>query len=102
MLLALKSLFASKERVYLRLLGTAIDRGFGFEAQRLISELGLLGWMHVVQGQGLAIEVEGPRPKLEKLIQDLRVRATRARIARLELDWRKFTGTLEDFRVRSN
>ena len=102
MLLAIKSLFASKQRVYIRFQGFGFDRGFVFNTQRLISELGLLGWMHVVDTQGIAIEVEGPRPKLEALIENLRAKASIARLTRMDVDWKEFSGKLEDFRVRNN
>src|ERR1700690_1910104 len=102
MLLSIKSLFAAKERINLRFSGFAFDNGFTFEAQRMISQLGLLGWMRVVANQGIEIEVEGPRPKLEKLAQDLRARAGAFRLNRMDMDWKAYSGKLEDFRVRNN
>jgi len=102
MLLAIKSIFAAKERVYIRFMGYLHNSDFQFSSQRAISELGLLGWMRVSSNQGVEIEVEGPRPKLDALVDKLKVLATRARLSSMAVSWKPFTGTLNDFRVRNN
>jgi len=102
MLMGLKSLFSPKERLYASFYGFGYEQSFVNYAQMKTAELGLLGWMNVVPNQSVEIEVEGPRIKLEKLLELLRGAAPRARLYRMEMSWRPFTGKLQDFRVRNN
>ena len=85
---------AAKQRIQLQLQGLVQGVGFRPHVVRLARQLGLRGW--VSNGaDGVAMELQGPRPQLEHLIQQLlRHPPPRARIDRHALQWRSSSADL--------
>ena len=46
------------------------------------------------------LEVEGPKERIESLLEDLKVGPPASRVTAVELEWGAATGRFMDFRVR--
>ncbi|MFA5317079.1 MAG: acylphosphatase [Dehalococcoidales bacterium] len=64
-------------------------------------ELGLSGYVrNLPDGKRVEIQVEGERPKLEKLVDYLRVGPPGSRVDRVAANWQAYVGNTKDFNVR--
>jgi acylphosphatase len=64
-------------------------RAFTQEAAR---ELGLGGWVRNLPEGGVQAEIEGPREKVEKLLDKLRIGPPRASVTDLNVTWKAAAG----------
>src|SRR5688572_30438637 len=98
MLMALKSLFAPKQRAQIIMRGRIPLDGVS-AIQTTVRRYNLTGWMKVTGGSHAEIVVEGARPYLELLIENLQARAAALGVHKLEVGWTAFKGDVQGFRV---
>ncbi len=60
---------------------------------------GLRGWVRNLADGSVECVAEGPRPRLERLLQELRKGPRSARVGDVEVDWEPARGDLPAFRV---
>ena len=88
-----------------RLDATVIGRvqgvGFRYFVLREAMGLGLSGWVANTSGGSLRCVAEGPRDRLERLLERLGEGPASADVDRVSAVWMSATGTLGPFSVRS-
>jgi acylphosphatase len=99
MLTTLRSLFAPKLRAIIVVRGAVTRDRYDFQAQCLCRDLNLLGWMRVIPHSLIEIDVEGPKPRLDKLLNGLRTTA-RGQVTGIEVSYAPYKGAYHHFRVR--
>ena len=67
--------------------------------QEAALELGLGGWVRNLPDGGVHAEIEGPRKKIEKLLDRLRVGPPRAVVTDLKITWKAATGGPPRFNI---
>ena len=67
--------------------------------QEAALELRLGGWVRNLPDGGVYAEIEGPRNKVEKLLDRLRVGPPRAIVSDLKITWKAATGSLPRFKI---
>ncbi len=73
--------------------------GFRYFVLDRVSGTGLRGWVRNRADGNVECVAEGPRPRLERLLQDLRKGPRSARVGEVEVDWGPARGDLPEFRV---
>ncbi len=73
--------------------------GFRYFVLDRVSGTGLRGWVRNRADGNVECVAEGPRPLLERLLQDLRRGPHSARVGDVEVDWGPARGDLPAFRV---
>lgn len=68
--------------------------------ERLAGELNLTGYVRNRQDGTVEVRVEGEKPQLEKLVDNLKVGPPAARVDKVITVWTTYTGTFSGFRVR--
>jgi acylphosphatase len=95
----------AKETPDARLDATVFGRvqgvGFRYFVLRHATGLGLRGWVANQAGGSVRCVAEGPRDRLEVLLERIRVGPGSATIERVSEAWMPATGTLAPFGVRS-
>jgi acylphosphatase len=78
-------------------------QGVGFRVHVLheARSLGLSGWVANEAGGRLHCVAEGPRPRLERLLEELRRGPRGAWVDRVDTRWAPATGSFDGFDVRS-
>jgi acylphosphatase len=67
------------------------------EARRL----GLTGYVrNLASGDAIEVQVEGTKPQLHRLLEQLRTGPPGACVRKVEVDWSEYSGQFEDFRIR--
>jgi len=88
-----------------RLDATVIGRvqgvGFRYFVLREAMDLGLEGWVANVPAGAVRCVAEGPRPRLQSLLERLHEGPASAIVERVSEAWLPATGTLGPFEVRS-
>jgi len=85
---------------------TAIVRGrvqgvfFRDFTRREASSLGLEGYVRNVPDGTVEVIAEGPRETVERLLQQVTLGPSSARVDRVEVEWQEPTGEFERFEVR--
>lgn len=68
---------------------------------RYARELGLSGYVrNLPDGKGVAVQAEGERSQLERLIAHLEVGPPAAKVERVETNWSEYTGSYAGFGTR--
>lgn len=68
--------------------------------RREASALGLKGYVRNVPDGTVEVIAEGPREILERLLQQLRIGSSSARVDRVDVQWQEPTGEFRRFEVR--
>jgi acylphosphatase len=75
--------------------------GFRYFVLRHATELGLRGWVANQSGGSVRCVAEGPRDRLELLLERIRAGPVSATVERVSEAWMPATGTLGPFGLRS-
>ena len=75
--------------------------GFRIHVGRLAEGLGLTGWVRNESAGSVRTVAEGPRDRLERLLEGLRDGPPAARVSRVEEHWMVATGEFDRFAIRS-
>ena len=63
--------------------------------------LGLRGYVrNLGSGDAVEIKAEGERPRLDRLLEELKTGPPGASVKRLQTDWSEYTGEYDDFTIR--
>jgi acylphosphatase len=92
---------ASLARLDARVTGKVHGVGFRYFVFREAQALGLLGWVANVADGSVRCVVEGPRERLEALLERLRDGPPAARVDGVSIAWMPATGGFGAFGVRS-
>jgi acylphosphatase len=69
--------------------------------RRLAIGLGLKGYVcNFPSGNAIEVQAEGDKEQLEKLIEQLRIGPTGARVEKVEINWSDHSGKFKNFEVR--
>jgi len=92
---------AAEESVRARIWVSGLVQGVAYRAftQRTASQHGLRGGVRNLDDGRVAVEVEGTRQAVERLIAFLRTGPPMARVQDVQVQWEPPTGQYDDFRV---
>jgi acylphosphatase len=78
-------------------------QGVGYRAfvQRVASRSGLSGGVKNLDDGGVEVDVEGSRPQVEELIEQLKVGPPAARVSEVDVKWEPPTQHRSNFRIWS-
>lgn len=69
--------------------------------QNVARSLGLKGYVrNLVRGDAVEVEAEGPKQRLNKLLEQLKIGPSGARVERVEAKWGDYSGQFDDFSIR--
>jgi acylphosphatase len=94
---------APKGRVNVRLKGNLLMGPYQAYVERTIRGDSLRGWLlhqRLSIYETMEIEVEGPKYKLERLLEALKKGPAGAKLLGAEAQWKSYRGDLQEFRVR--
>lgn len=74
--------------------------GFRYYVLRRAREAGLAGWVRNRADGSVECLAQGPRPALERLLEDLGRGPGMAEVEAVDVDWQKPAGELDGFTVR--
>ena len=63
-------------------------------------ELGLTGYVRNLPGEGVEVNAEGERKRLEELIGYLKVGPRAAKVEKVVINWSEYTGNYPRFSIR--
>lgn len=73
---------------------------FRASAQKRAIELGLVGWARNDPGGGVSLVAEGPRERLQALLDWCYTGPRWARVEKLDSEWQEATGGFKGFEIR--
>lgn len=73
--------------------------GFRYFVVRRARDAGLVGWVRNRPDGAVECLAEGPRPKLERLLNELREGPRPASVHEVDVDWQPAHGDLREFAV---
>lgn len=76
-------------------------QGVGYRAfaAHVASRLGLRGWVKNLDDGNVALDVEGLRAGIDRLVEDLRVGPPASRVTGVDVEWGRATGRFSEFRI---
>jgi acylphosphatase len=64
-------------------------------------KLGLKGYVrNLASGDAVEIKAEGEKPRLDRLLEELKTGPPGASVKRVETDWSEYTGEFDNFTIR--
>ncbi|MCJ7791561.1 MAG: acylphosphatase [Dehalococcoidia bacterium] len=74
---------------------------FRYFVRDVARRLGLKGYVHnLASGDAVEVQAEGEKRQLNKLLEQLKVGPSGARVERVEVKWADYSGRFDDFSVR--
>jgi acylphosphatase len=74
---------------------------FRYFVRDVARRLGLKGYVHnLASGDAVEVQAEGEKRQLNKLLEQLKVGPSGARVERVEVKWANYSGRFDDFSVR--
>jgi len=98
MLNLIRSWVAPKAAVRLILRGN-FSQESGLKVQTLVQRTGVMGWLRIVRGSHVQMELEGSKPKLEALLVRLQQTSFTSTPTVLEVTWTPYKKQFASFRV---
>jgi len=92
---------APLSRLHATVEGRVQGVSFRYFVQEQALELGINGWVRNRWNGSVEVTVEGPRDKLEGLLQVLRVGPPMARVTNVDFEWLPPSGEFKSFWVKS-
>jgi len=92
---------APLSRLHATVEGRVQGVSFRYFVQEQALELGINGWVRNRWNGSVEVTVEGPRDKLEGLLQVLRVGPPMARVTNVDFEWLPPSGEFKNFWVKS-
>lgn len=69
--------------------------------QNVAKRLGLTGYVrNLTRGDAVEVQAEGAKQQLEKLLEQLKVGPSGARVERIDVEWKDYSGRFDDFSIR--
>lgn len=87
-------------RVHLIIHGIVQGVFFRYETETQARKLGLTGWVRNRRDGSVEVVAEGPKDKLEKLVQWCHKGPPRARVDRVEISYEEPTGEFSGFTIQ--
>jgi acylphosphatase len=87
-------------RVHAHITGLVQGVGYRFSTVRQAERLGVAGWVRNRPDGSVELLAEGPRQRLESLVEWCRQGPTPARVEAVETDWQPARGEFRSFGVR--
>jgi acylphosphatase len=81
--------------------GSVQGVGYRDYARRHAARLGLGGWVMNLHDGRVRIHAEGPRARIQDLLQALEQGPTLSRVQRVAVEWTAPTGQCPDFEIRT-
>ncbi len=91
----------ARKQVHLVVRGRVQGVFFRASAQREAKRLGLTGWVRNRQDGGVEMCVEGEEEALKEIVAWAHRGPTAARVEKVDVRWRGYTGEFPDFRIES-
>ncbi len=88
-----------KARAHIFISGSVQGVFFRDHTRRWASSLGLTGWVRNMRDGRVEVLAEGDKEQIENLIRRLEEGPPLAQVERAEVNWEKFTGEFDDFRI---
>lgn len=79
--------------------GSVQDVSFRSFTKRHADILGLRGFVRNLEGNKVEVFAEGNKDNIEALIEALRTGPDKAKVEKLEMEWRPFSGIYSDFKI---
>ena len=91
-----------KKNVNAHILVSGVVQGVGFRyfTSRLADQHGLTGWVRNTPAGKVEIVVEGDKGLITSFIKEVQVGPTSGHVTTIDVQWKEYTGTHKDFRVR--
>lgn len=86
-------------RLHVRICGYVQGVGFRYFVLARVRGSGIRGWVRNCGDGSVECVAEGPRPRLEQLLGELRKGPRSAEVSDVELEWQPARGDLPEFRV---
>ncbi len=87
-------------QAYIRVYGIVQGVGYRFFTERHARRLGLKGYVRNMPDGSVEVVVEGPKDKIETLIEYLKRGPFLARVERMDVEYRKPSGRFNTFTIR--
>lgn len=91
---------SSEARIEAEVTGRVQGVGFRHFTRRTARQLDLTGWVRNEPDGSVTVIAEGPRDRLEELVENLEDGPRRARVDGLDVDWRDPRDEFGSFEVR--
>jgi len=92
---------AVNERLHARVRGIVQGVGFRYFTRESAARLELTGWVRNIPDGSVELIAEGPRDRLESLLEALNDGPHGSAVRGVASDWLEATGEFEDFGVRA-
>jgi acylphosphatase len=74
---------------------------FRYFVRSVAKKLGLKGYVrNLASGDAVEIKAEGEKPRLDRLLEELKTGPPGASVKRVETDWSEYTGEFDNFTIR--
>jgi acylphosphatase len=74
---------------------------FRYFVRNVARELGLKGYVrNLASGDAVEIKAEGEKPRLHRLLGQLKTGPPGARVEKVDIDWSDYTGQFDNFGIR--
>jgi acylphosphatase len=74
---------------------------FRYFVQSVARKLDLKGYVrNLASGDAVEIKAEGEKPRLDRLLKELKTGPPGASVKRVETDWSEYTGQFDNFTIR--
>ncbi len=87
-------------RVHVWVKGYVQNVGFRAHVQYSAREIGVTGWVRNVGYDTVEAVGEGPREKLEQLVEAVKTGPIGSRVDESNVEWQNSTGEFQDFQLR--
>ena len=74
---------------------------FRYFVRNVAKKLDLKGYVrNLASGDAVEVQAEGEKPKLDRLLEQLKAGPPGAWVKRVEVDWSDYSGQFTDFKIR--
>ena len=74
---------------------------FRYFVRNVARDLGLKGYVrNLASGDAVEVKAEGEKPRLDKLLEQLKIGTPGSRVKRVEIDWSACIGRFDNFSIR--
>ncbi len=87
-------------RVHIWVRGRVQGVGFRAFVATQAQQMGLRGWVRNVGWDQVEAVAEGPRPLLERLVEQMRTGPVGARVEEQRVEWESWEGNFQGFEIR--
>lgn len=92
--------FAMNVRAHVIFFGRVQGVFFRDNTRRKAEELGVTGWVRNLRDGSVEALIEGPKEKVEELIEWCRTNQPYARVTEAKVSWEEYRGEFQEFFIR--